>query len=345
MRQVDVAFQFRDRGRRGKWFWGAVVTCALTAIAVSWVLLHDRLASATASRSDAPGLKPVGDGGALRIANHAIPGAVEAPAGMVFIPGGTCLMGSELSGDDARPAHEVRLAGFWLDVHEVTVREFAAFVAATGFQTSAERTGKAWGFSPKQKRWVLRDGATWQKPDGRVPLDLESNLPATQVSWSDAAAYARWAGKRLPTEAEWEYAARGGLSDADFPWGRKLRPQGRYEANYWQGWFPDEDLAADGFAGPAPAKSFRANNHGLYDMAGNVWEWCADWYAADYYRYTPRDNPTGPLRGDTRVVRGGSWLCAENSSRGLTVHGRDHRPPESAYQHIGFRCARSAGTE
>jgi formylglycine-generating enzyme len=282
---------------------------------------------------------------ATHAANAPAPSPDSPHAGMAWIPGGTCTIGSNFSWEHERPAHEVQLLAFWLDVHEVTVRDFAKFIAATRYRTTAERAGSARVFDTTEHRWIYRIGANWQKPDGLHSIDMDGDLPVVQVSWTDATAYAAWAGKRLPTEAEWEMAARSGLNDVDFPWGREPRTQGRYEANYWQGWFPDQDLASDGFPGPAPVKSFRASAFGLYDMVGNVWEWCADRYAADYYQYTPSENPPGPASGETRVIRGGSWLCAENSSQGLTVHGRDHRAPEAAYQHIGFRCARSAGTK
>lgn len=272
----------------------------------------------------------------------ALPFGSAAIPGMVWIPGGTCTIGSNQGAADEGPAHEVSLSGFWLDVHEVTVRQFAEFVAATGYRTTAEQTGRAWVFDSEQHGWRQVDGADWRRPDGARSLSPESNLPVVQVSWTDAAAYARWAGGQLPTEAQWECAARGGWNDADYPWGRDLQPGGRYQANFWQGWFPDQDLAADGFGGPAPVRSFPANPYGLFDMAGNVWEWCADAYAADYYRYGPHEDPPGPPRGATRVVRGGSWLCAENASRGLWVYGRDQRPGDSAWQHVGFRCARSS---
>lgn len=268
--------------------------------------------------------------------------APASAAGMMWIPGGTCTIGNDQGAADEGPAHEVSLRGFWLDVHEVTVREFAQFVAATGYRTTAEQTGRAWVFDPAKRQWCQQPGANWRRPDGRQPCGPQSDLPVVQVSWHDAAAYAGWAGKQLPTEAQWECAARGGLSDADYPWGCILQPGGHYRANFWQGWFPDQDLAADGFSGLAPVRSFPANPYGLFDMSGNAWEWCADAYAVDYYRYGPREEPPGPALGKTRVIRGGSWLCAENSSRGLLVYGRDHRAGNSAWQHIGFRCAQSS---
>ncbi len=264
--------------------------------------------------------------------------------GMVLIPGGGFRMGNNLSrAASERPQHDVKVSSFWMDAQEVTVAQFAEFNKATGYVTTAQRKGQAWVFVPGRKQWVQTQGADWQHPLGphSTTVGFES-LPVTQVSWHDAAAYAAWAGKRLPTEAEWEYAARGGLFDADYPWGREEKPDEAYQANYWQGWFPDQDLGRDGFRGLAPVKSYPPNRFGLYDMAGNVWEWCADWYAPDAYQSAAAVDPTGPREGTRRVQRGGSWLCAENASAGLRVWTRGREAPDTCHNHVGFRCARSA---
>ncbi len=231
-------------------------------------------------------------------------------------------MGHDASAGDVQPAHEVSLPDFHLDVQEVTYRQFADFVAATGHRTLAERKGKAWVFDPRKRSWVETAGASWRQPDGQTAVNDLPDLPVVQVSWFDASAYARWAGKRLPTEAEWEHAARGGLTDSDYPWGREPMPQGRYEANFWQGWFPDQDLGADGFSGPAPVRSFRSNRYGVYDMAGNVWEWCADWYAADYYQYGPQKNPTGPARNHARGAGRFVAVCGKLQPRAESTRPR-----------------------
>ncbi len=266
---------------------------------------------------------------------------------MVSLPGGSFRMGNDLAAyPDQRPAHDVRLHGFWIDSHEVTNRQFADFVDQSDYITTAEQQGWALVFDRTSGDWIEAPGADWRHPGGaHTGIDGREDWPVVQVSWYDADAYARWVGCRLPTEAEWEYAARAGLRDADFPWGRAETVDGRYGANYWQGWFPDEDLAVDGFDDLAPVRSFPANGFGLYDMSGNVWEWCADWYEADYYRSSVAESPAGPADGPMRVQRGGSWLSAENYSPGYKVSVRSKRRPNVCYQDVGFRCVRrGAGT-
>jgi len=268
---------------------------------------------------------------------------LERPMGrMVHLAGGTFRMGNDYSAyANERPAHEVVVESFWMDEHEVTNRQYEEFVAQTSYITTAEGRGWAFVFDRRSRQWVKRAGADWRHPGGPdTRLDGRADCPVVQVSWYDAQAYAKWAGKRLPTEAEWEYAARAGLRDAEFPWGRDERIDGKYQANYWQGWFPDEDLAADGFDTLAPVKSFGPNRFGLYDVSGNVWEWCSDWYSDDYYADSPARNPAGPTEGDARVQRGGSWLSAENYFPGYRVTARSKRPPEVCYQDVGFRCVR-----
>ena len=303
---------------------------------------------------------------------------LDAMAPMKSLPGGTFRMGNNTAPEgDQRPIHEVRLAPFRIDIYQVTNRQFQMFVRETHYETTAERHGWSFVFHSESKAWVRMVGVNWRNPSGNNPYtDLDSgaltarlDLPVVHVSWDDATAFCRWAGKRLPTEAEWEYAAKGGLMDALYPWGNQRQSaEGKYFANYWQGRFPDENTGADGFLGLAPVGSFPANPYGLFDVGGNVWEWCGDRYVADYYRRCPLDNPPGPsaeegetatvtrlmLRkeggryvGETmgdmdtvslRVIRGGSFLSAENTDAGYRTTARGNQPQSFSFQDVGFRC-------
>ncbi len=262
----------------------------------------------------------------------------------VSLPGGTFRMGSNASNDPGeRPAHEVLLSPFFIDEHEVTNGQFAQFVAETGCRTTAEQVGWSFVYDRKLLQWVKRDGADWRHPGGAdTSLIGRDDYPVVHVSWHDATAYAEWAGKQLPTEAQWEYAARSGLRDANFPWGSEELVDGRYRANYCQ---HGDDPAADGHEFLAPVRSYPPSRFGLYDMSGNVWEWCADRYDADYYGACPRQDPTGPAAGQMRVQRGGSWLSPEEFRFGHHVSTRGKRPPEATYENVGFRCATSAASD
>jgi len=256
---------------------------------------------------------------------------------MVFIKTGTFQMGADDGMPDEAPVHEVTVKSFWIDAHEVTVGDFEKFVAATNYQTDAEKFGWSGVFDLKTGAWEKVNGANWRHPD-RPESQPSADEPVCQVSWNDAAAYARWAGKRLPTEAEWEYAARGGLTGKKYAWGDDLRPGGKPVANWWQGHFPEQNTGEDGYIGRAPVGKFPANGYGLYDVAGNVWEWCADWFDENYYRSSPSANPTGPEAGKERVIRGGSWMCSENYCTNYRNAARSHAMRDSGLNNTGFRC-------
>jgi formylglycine-generating enzyme len=271
------------------------------------------------------------------------PAAASAtPAGMARIPAGKFRMGTTDGPGHEVPVHEVELAAFFIDRTEVTVGAFASFVTATGYRTEAERFGWSGVFDPAQHKWIAVDGATWRRPDGPDRPAATDDEPVTQVSWNDAQAYAAWAGKRLPTEAEWEYAARGGVEQAPYVWGHELRPGGQPAANWWQGPFPDRDTGEDGYAGRAPVGRFAANGFNLVDVTGNVWEWCADWFDPGYYARSPRTAPPGPESGTERVVRGGSWLCSENFCSNYRPGARSQATPDSGLNNTGFRLAMDA---
>jgi formylglycine-generating enzyme required for sulfatase activity len=325
------------------------------------------------------------------LAGAAPPPPGEAPPEMVWIPGGEFAMGSDerdARKQNERPIHRVRVGGFWMDEHDVTNAAFRKFVEATGYKTTAERkpdweemkamfppgTPKpkdfkaepgSLVFAPTEKPvpfdnlyawWAWVPGADWRHPSGpNSSIDGKDDYPVVQVSWDDAVAYAKWAGKRLPTEAEWEFAARGGLDGKRFPWGDEFRPGGKWMANTWQGQFPVKDTGDDGFAGVSPVQSFPPNGYGLYDMAGNVWQWCSDWYREDAHALgtgrTVRDNPTGPAdcldHGDLnpfaprRVIKGGSYLCHVDYCESYRPAARRGTPPDTGSTHVGFRCVRS----
>lgn len=313
----------------------------------------------------------------VRVNNTPAPG--DAPQGMVWIPGGTFLMGSDEFDAKEFPAHLVSVDGYWMDETEVTNAQFARFVLATGYVTIAEQIPKAEDFPgvPPESLvagsmifeapeivpnlgnhmiwWKYVHGANWRQPTGPgSSIEGKDDFPVVHIAYDDAVAYAEWAGKRLPTEAEWEFAARGGLHQQKYVWGNKRNPNGLQLANIWQGHFPKEDTGEDGFAGIAPVKQFPPNQFGLYDISGNLWEWVADWYQADYYVNSPRWNPQGPPReqstpdetsppGNTnyqRVIRGGSYLCSDVYCTGYRPSARMSTTPDSATNHTGFRCVR-----
>lgn len=259
----------------------------------------------------------------------------------VDIPAGTFRMGTDDGLPYEGPAHTVSVSAFRLDAHEVTNARFAAFVARSGYVTESERLGWSGVFMPAQQAWQVVPGASWKHPEGpRSSLAGRQRHAVVHVSFADAAAYCRTVGGRLPREAEWEWAARGGLHDRRYPWGDVFAPGGRAMANTWQGLFPRRDLGTDGQRGVGPVGRFPPNGYGLYDMAGNVWEWTADWFAADYYaRSAGARDPRGPASGHERVTRGGSWMCADNYCRGYRVAARQRTPPDSGLDNLGFRCA------
>lgn len=279
---------------------------------------------------------------------------------MVWIPEGKMTMGAVDGAPDEQPMRDVRLTGFYMDATEVTNEKFAAFVAETHYVTQAEKSpipagaSVGWVFiiSPNGSKWQQVPGANWRHPEGPdSDIHGKGHDPVVQVTWEDANAFAHWAGKRLPTEAEWEYAARGGAMHMPYVWGREFTPGGHWMANFWQGPIFSTAPPADGFAGRAPVGSYRANDFGLSDMAGNVWEWTADWYRADYYVKGPHKDPPGPDESQSldptdpgihkRVVRGGSFLSSESNGAGYRPSARRKEVPAFASSDLGFRCARS----
>ncbi len=260
----------------------------------------------------------------------------ENPKNMIFIKSGKFKMGTETGMPFEAPVHEVTLNSYWIDTHEVTVAEFEKFVKATNYLTEGEKIGWSGVFDVKQGGWIKCEKVSWRNPDcgDKKPNPTE---PVTQVSWNDAVAYAKWIGKRLPTEAEFEYAMRGGLVQNEYAWGNELKPNGKPLANWWQGDFPEKDNKEDGFNGRSPVMTFPPNSYGLSDMAGNVWEWTSDWYADDYYVWGKTDNPTGAAIGQEKSIRGGSWLCAENYCTNYRAAGRSKSPTDTSLNNLGFR--------
>jgi formylglycine-generating enzyme required for sulfatase activity len=276
--------------------------------------------------------------------------------GMVRLEAAEFSMGSEdllaYPADGEGPVRHVSLDAFMVDVNAVTNADFARFVEATGYQTEAERIGWSFVFGgllpddfPPTRGvvqapwWRQVEGADWAHPDG-PHFDLAGRLdhPAVHVTWNDAQAFCAWAHKRLPTEAEWEYAARGGLERRVFPWGDELEPGGNHAMNVWQGNFPSGNTLADGFLGTCPVDAFPPNGHGLYNTTGNVWEWCADWFSPDFHARQGPVNPAGPPTGSHRSARGGSYLCHESHCRRYRVAARNALTPDSSSGNVGFRC-------
>lgn len=282
-------------------------------------------------------------------------------AEMVKLDGGRFLMGTDLAegfqADGEGPVREVTLAPFHIDLHPVTNEQFADFIRATQYKTEAERFGWSFVFhghiapehcaklvsdnAPGVRWWCKVDGADWAHPEGPdSSVTQRPHHPVTHMSWNDATAYCAWAGKRLPTEAEWEYAARGGHEQWIYPWGNELEPGGRHMCNVWQGEFPYKDAGDDGFTAPAPVDAFPANDYGLYAVSGNTWEWCADWFHPEYHVTATRIDPVGPPQGVNRVMKGGSYLCHRSYCNRYRVAARTSNTPDSSTTNISFRCVR-----
>jgi formylglycine-generating enzyme len=354
----------------------------LIAAVGSWIVLRSKSAVTVPDAVARDGFFPTAE-------NRTAPSAT-APEGMVWIPGGEFSMGAaDPVGSDAnevgmqattdsRPIHRVYVDGFWMDKTEVTNAQFAAFVKATGYVTVAERKPRAEDFPGAAPENLVAGSVVFSAPDHAVPLndhfqwwtwvrganwrhplgpdsDIKGkdDYPVVHVAYDDAEAYAKWAGKRLPTEAEWEFAARGGLAGKPYVWGDELRPQGKWMANTHQGHFPDRDAGDDGYIGLTAVAKFPANRYGLYDMAGNAWQWTTDWYRADYYAQLAAAggvarNPHGPDASldpsepdqPKKVHRGGSFLCTDQYCSRYIVGTRGKGEVSTGTNHLSFRCVK-----
>ncbi len=325
---------------------------------------------------------PQAETAALTAGGSTSSSSVNAPPGMVWIPGGEFDQGSDEEFQDARPVHRVSVDGFWMDATEVTNAEFERFADETRYVTVAERIPRAEDypgalpdmlvpgsvvFSPPRKAvpldnhfqwWNYVKGASWRHPEGPdSSIAKRMHHPVVHIAFEDALAFAKWAGKRLPTEAEWEFAARGGLARKKYPWGDEFRPGGKFLANTFQGHFPDHNTAQDGYVATNPVKAFPPNAYGLYGMAGNVWEWVSDWYRPDYYARLADTggvarNPPGPADSfdpsepgvAKRVQKGGSFLCTDQYCSRYMPGGRGKGAPDTGTNHLGFRLVRSASS-
>jgi formylglycine-generating enzyme len=360
----------------------ALILLAVVAILRGRYLAGDSTAAAVSAPIDRVGRF------AKTVPNSETPRSAQAAKNMVWIPGGEFSMGAQDPPDmsrvgmqateDSRPIHRVYVDGFWMDQSDVTNEDFALFVQATGYVTIAERKPRAEDFpgappenlvaggvvfSPPNHAvplnnhfqwWSYAPGANWRHPDGpNSTIRGREKFPVVQVAYEDAQAYAKWAGKRIPTEAEWEFAARGGLSGKPFVWGDQFRPDNKWMANTFQGSFPVKDSGDDGHVGTSAVNSFPANGYGLYDMAGNVWQWVSDWYRPDYYLQlasvgSVARNPKGPAspfdpaepREQKRVMRGGSYLCTDQYCSRYMVGTRGKGEVSTGTNHLGFRCVK-----
>ena len=375
-------FQFMsDEPKRKPYFWPMVFGAGFVLGAVLWGLWMIKVVRQTRINRDSGFFVPISkpafpapEGSVPDPSNRSMPQTSSTPAdtnGMVFIHSGTFWMGSEDGRPDEQPVHQVHMDGFWMDKTEVSNEQFGRFAQATGYVTIAERNPDpkdfpgadpkllvpgSLVFSPPAEAVPLTDasawwryvpGANWRHPEGPGSSIVgREKYPVVQVAWDDAVAYAHWAGKRLPTEAEWEYASRGGLDRQPYVWGKEQTPNGKWQANIWQGQFPNQNTAQDGYPGLAPVASFPTNGYGLYDMAGNVWEWCADWYRPDYYARSPAQDPPGPEDSfdpdepgaQKRVQRGGSFLCSDVYCTGYRPSARMKCTSDTGLSNSGFRC-------
>lgn len=391
MSRVKSRQDSRSPGTRGKPIAVAIIVIGIAA-GITFAVLTRDLSTRDGKPAAAETMSPKAPAFGLTVADSATPPG-PAPEGMAWIPGGEFSMGAAdplaqdanivgmKATEDSRPIHRVRVHGFWMDKTEVTNREFAKFVKATGYVTVAERkptleefpgappenlVAGSVVFAPPDHAVPLNDhfqwwswvnGADWRHPAGPASnLKGRDDYPVLHVAYEDAEAFAKWAGKRLPTEAEWEFAARGGLSGALYPWGNEFLRDGHFMANTHQGHFPNEDTHVDAHAGVAPVATYPPNGYGLYDVAGNVWEWTSDWYRPDYYAELVKaggvaDNPPGPATSfdpsepgvQKRVHRGGSFLCTEQYCSRYMVGTRGKGESSTGTNHLGFRLVRDPG--
>ncbi len=379
----------KTRGKKSSSAFAAATAAVIALMTATALAQPVAKVAPTPASGDAPANVPP-SAFAPTVPNKA-PAPGLAPEGMVWIPGGEFSMGSDGKCNgasccspstvaDALPVHRVYVDGFWMDATDVTNDKFEQFVKATGYKTIAEiaPTKEEFPTAPPENLvagsvvftptpgpvpltdhfqwWRYVHGADWRHPTGPdSDIKGKGNYPVVQIAWPDAVAYAKWAGKRLPTEAEWEFASRGGLSGKLYDWGDEFKPGGKWMANTWQGTFPVKDTGEDGFAGLAPVKSFPSNGYGLYDMAGNVWQWCSDWYRPDYYARLKLSgvdvarNPQGPDSSydpsepgeKKRVQRGGSFLCTDQYCTRYMAGTRGKGDFSTGCNHLGFRCVKT----